>query len=183
MATMLIKIQPEATGWHENIRCEAPWLTDGWAVVPAALEATVCSGGGVVDFQLQYGSAEEYPEVVDRRTEERGQLYPVAADMTLGTYLAPEPPAPPTEEELAEMARSRRDQLLAQTDWTQLMDAPVDRASQEALRQYRQALRDVPQQEAFPGQVVWPEQPDAGKAEPDPVDTAFDTLVGGEDHA
>jgi hypothetical protein len=37
--------------------------------------------------------------------------------------------------------RYQRDRLLAESDWTQVADAPVDR---EAWAQYRQALRDFP---------------------------------------
>ena len=54
---------------------------------------------------------------------------------------------------LIQRIRTKRDRLLQESDWTQLNDAPVDR---EAWAQYRQALRDLPQQEGFPGEVVWP---------------------------
>lgn len=40
-----------------------------------------------------------------------------------------------------ERMRNYRNRLLAQSDWTQLADAPVDR---EAWATYRQALRDFP---------------------------------------
>jgi hypothetical protein len=39
------------------------------------------------------------------------------------------------------MMRHHRDRLLAESDWTQLPDATVDR---EAWATYRQALRDFP---------------------------------------
>lgn len=52
--------------------------------------------------------------------------------------------------------RQRRDRLLAASDWTQVADAPVDAA---AWATYRQALRDVPQQEGFPDNIEWPEMP------------------------
>lgn len=81
----------------------------------------------------------------------------------------------PTADEI----RARRDKLLAETDWTQVLDAPIDTETREAYRAYRQALRDVTEQEGFPTAVVWPELPDVGKADPDPVDTAFDVLTGG----
>lgn len=86
---------------------------------------------------------------------------------------------PETEEEI----RTQRDKLLAETDWTQTLDAPIDAASRDAYRVYRQALRDVPEQEGFPANVVWPELPAVVKADPDPVDTAFDMLVGGDGNA
>ena len=52
--------------------------------------------------------------------------------------------------------RSLRNSLLAQCDWTQLPDSGVDK---QAWAEYRQELRDVPNQQGFPWQVVWPEKP------------------------
>lgn len=52
--------------------------------------------------------------------------------------------------------RNKRNQLLTATDWTQVADAPIDKA---AWATYRQALRDIPQQEGFPDNVVWPVAP------------------------
>ena len=80
----------------------------------------------------------------------------------------------------AEEARTQRDKLLAATDWTQVLDAPIDAATRESYRAYRQALRDIPQQEEFPDTITWPELPSVTKADPDPVDTAVDTLLGGD---
>ena len=56
----------------------------------------------------------------------------------------------------ADEVRAERDALLAETDWTQVADAPVD--AQE-WADYRQALRDIPQQSGFPGDIVWPSKP------------------------
>jgi hypothetical protein len=52
--------------------------------------------------------------------------------------------------------RQRRDALLYATDWTQVPDAPVDRAAWAA---YRQALRDLPDNTVDPLNPVWPEPP------------------------
>ncbi|MCJ2165535.1 MULTISPECIES: tail fiber assembly protein [unclassified Pseudodesulfovibrio] len=57
----------------------------------------------------------------------------------------------------AGQVRAERDRLLAGCDWTQVADAPVD---QTAWAAYRQALRDVPEQEGFPGAVEWPGVPE-----------------------
>lgn len=65
-------------------------------------------------------------------------------------------PEPLPESQAAENIRAERDQRLAQTDWTQVADAPVD---QQSWADYRQALRDVPSQAGFPYSVVWPETP------------------------
>ena len=60
------------------------------------------------------------------------------------------------DEAAAQAIRYNRDRLLAASDWTQVADAPVDVA---AWATYRQALRDVPQQEGFPDNITWPEMP------------------------
>ena len=53
--------------------------------------------------------------------------------------------------------RSERSRRLAESDWTQVEDSPVDKAAWAA---YRQALRDVPTQAGFPWDVAWPAQPE-----------------------
>jgi hypothetical protein len=53
--------------------------------------------------------------------------------------------------------RSERDGLLAATDWW----AVSDRAMSADETNYRQALRDVPQNFASPADVVWPTKPGA----------------------
>jgi hypothetical protein len=53
-------------------------------------------------------------------------------------------------------ARKRRNKLLSASDWTQVADAPVDKA---AWATYRQELRDISAQAGFPATVVWPTQP------------------------
>lgn len=60
------------------------------------------------------------------------------------------------EERVAARVRESRNNKLAQSDWTQVADAPVDQA---AWATYRQALRDIPSQAGFPNEVVWPIEP------------------------
>jgi hypothetical protein len=57
----------------------------------------------------------------------------------------------------AAQVRAERNGLLTASDWTQVADAPVDKA---AWATYRQALRDVTGQEGFPWTIVWPTQPE-----------------------
>ena len=71
--------------------------------------------------------------------------------------LVVEPDPGPSEEQLAAEARSERDRLLKESDWTQVPDAPVDH---QAWAEYRQALRDVPQQTGFPTDINWPTKPE-----------------------
>lgn len=51
--------------------------------------------------------------------------------------------------------RSKRDQMLLRCDWSQLPD--VSDTIRDKYIQYRQALRDVPNQSGFPYNVTWPE--------------------------
>lgn len=66
-------------------------------------------------------------------------------------------PSAPAPSNAAEEARARRNQLLILSDWTQLPDVPETLRSKWA--EYRQALRNVPQQAKFPDKVKWPEAP------------------------
>jgi hypothetical protein len=59
-----------------------------------------------------------------------------------------------TEEEIADIY-IERDRRLYATD----RYAVTDRVLSDAMRAYRQALRDIPQQAGFPDNVIWPEEP------------------------
>lgn len=55
--------------------------------------------------------------------------------------------------------RRQRNQLLTQSDWTQLADVPLTQEQKNAWAVYRQALRDVPSSFSTLEDVVWPETP------------------------
>jgi hypothetical protein len=61
------------------------------------------------------------------------------------------------QEEAETNVRNSRNGLLSESDWTQVADAPVDKAMWGT---YRQFLRDVTVQEGFPYNVIWPTQPE-----------------------
>lgn len=58
--------------------------------------------------------------------------------------------------EQAKAIRSQRTDKLKDSDWTQVADAPVDKA---AWATYRQALRDITAQPGFPWDTQWPDAP------------------------
>ena len=61
--------------------------------------------------------------------------------------------------EWATKARSLRDGLLADTDWWVTKAAEVGEPLSEDKHNYRQALRDIPNQEGFPYNIEWPMKP------------------------
>lgn len=79
-------------------------------------------------------------------------------DAAKGAASAYAPPPPPSAAIMAENVRQQRNTLLSDSDWTQMPDAPVDKAAWAA---YRQALRDIPNQAGFPQDVTWPDKPDS----------------------
>lgn len=60
--------------------------------------------------------------------------------------------------------RARRDALLAASDWTQNSDAPLTVTQRQAWGDYRQDLRDLPQQFTSADAVEWPTTPDFSAA-------------------
>ncbi len=89
-----------------------------------------------------------------------GDLGPLPAG---AVTVRPEKPAP-TEAELFQQLRAERDRRIAATDYLLMQDYPLDDTRKEAVRLYRQSLRDLPSQEGAPwdggGEATpWPELP------------------------
>lgn len=90
------------------------------------------------------GGPEDYP-------------FTVIGDYTISENPADAPPPFVDTAQLEEDARSERNRLLSESDWTQVADVP--QATKDKWAPYRQALRDVPQQAGFPDSIVWPTKP------------------------
>ena len=60
-------------------------------------------------------------------------------------------------DKLFKRIRKWRDAELVKSDWTQILDAPVDKA---AWATYRQALRDLPASNADPFKIELPNAPE-----------------------
>ena len=76
-----------------------------------------------------------------------------------GDYYEAVPVPEPTVQELAYMVRSQRDAKLSDTDYLVVPDYPISPEDLEAVKVYRQALRDIPEQSGFPKNVQWPVEP------------------------
>ena len=78
------------------------------------------------------------------------------------TYLKGYAPKKSEEQKLNELAteiRSKRNLLLAETDYLLMPDYPISEEYLEKVKEYRQQLRDITEQENFPTIVVFPEFP------------------------
>ena len=60
------------------------------------------------------------------------------------------------KEKVGNEIKAWRNEQLEKTDFTQQVDAPFTEEEKAKYREYRQALRNIPQQEGFPYDVVIP---------------------------
>ena len=65
----------------------------------------------------------------------------------------------PTDEELAQQIRAKRNGSLNQTDYLMMPDYPISDDKRKLIAEYRQALRDITEQDGFPRAITWPEKP------------------------
>jgi hypothetical protein len=55
--------------------------------------------------------------------------------------------------------RETRNELIAQSDWRVTFALERSEPLDPNWAEYRQALRDIPQQDGFPNSIEWPEEP------------------------
>lgn len=63
-------------------------------------------------------------------------------------------------DDAAKAVRKRRNELIAATDYLMIPDYPITDSAREAVSRYRQQLRDIPEQDGFPFDVVFPDKPE-----------------------
>ena len=126
------------------------WLNAHGADV--VLEGPQATGGTVYQFSQRQGV-----EQVDGKWYTKYVLGPVFTDNQQSTAAEQEAAYRATKDaEQAANVRHTRNEKLKACDWTQVADAPVDKA---VWAVYRQALRDVTAQAGFPWAVDWPVAP------------------------
>lgn len=110
------------------------------------------------------------PDAVEITVEERAAAL---AAMAPGKRIAAGPDgkpllvdALPTPAEAAALLRRRRDQLLRDSDRTQIPDFPISDEGRAAWAIYRQQLRDLPETITEPAAAVWPTPPAEEGAQP-----------------
>lgn len=135
-------------------------LTEEWLAangVDPVFEGPQATGGTVYQYS-QYAGLQQ----IDGKWYTKYILGPVFTDTTAedgSVTTAAENEAAykaMKDAEQAKAVRQQRGEKLKETDWTQVADAPVDKASWAA---YRQALRDITAQAGFPWTIDWPVAP------------------------
>lgn len=102
---------------------------------------------GIIVNTIEVDSLDVMPNLIEATEGAVGWSY------SNGVFAAPVI----SDEEVAKPLREKRNFLLSESDWTQVADAPVDKA---AWATYRQELRDITSQEGFPHEVNWPTKPE-----------------------
>ena len=84
------------------------------------------------------------------------------SDLNGWTYLKGYAPKKSEEQKLNKLAteiRSKRNLLLAETDYLLMPDYPISQEHLEKVKEYRQQLRDITKQDEFPKNVTFPDFP------------------------
>lgn len=106
-------------------------------------------------------SADEVERIFGNKACQASPLTTVVSDD--GTEIVSFTPLPEREksdDELAAEIRAARDVLLTETDHLVMPDYPISEEDLSLVKAYRQALRDITEQEGFPRSVEWPEKPE-----------------------
>ena len=67
---------------------------------------------------------------------------------------------PLPQAQVEQTMRAERDRLLAETDWVVAKAYELQQSVPDGWADYRQKLRDVPTQQGFPYDIIWPTQPE-----------------------
>lgn len=141
-------------------------VNSGWDEIPYP-----SSAAELVGVQISHTSRTAHDnkmrQILQQLVAAEPELYKeVAVNDEIGNKIATtveEIPQPTEEEKRAKKeaeVRAKRDYLISQTDYLLQPDYPISDADLAKIKEYRQALRDVPSQEGFPDNVVWPEGPE-----------------------
>ena len=116
--------------------------------------------GVVVSHQSQTPRDIEMRSLIQKFSQEEGYREKRGEDLSWSLEKIPEKTEEEKLTEAKQSVRSKRDRLIADTDYLLTPDYPISPDELEVVKAYRTALRDVPQREGFPYDVVWPELPE-----------------------
>ena len=155
-----LKTQGEVRSMHSNTSLPRVWDADTCAFLgidpvlaapkpePSAAYKQVGRNGAVQDANGNWVEAYTETDMFADTTEDGVTTTKAEHEAAYQARL---------DADAASSVRSTRDAKLAETDWTQVADAPI---SQEDWAAYRALLRSIPEQEGFPNEVTWPVEPE-----------------------
>lgn len=143
---------------NKHISLPSAW-TDATLEALNVARVTAVSAPDVGEFQVAVKDGVEQvdgewrdkwvaKEMFSEYTDEEGNV--VTVDDQKAQYTTQK------NDDLADQARTKRNALLAETDFYALSDVTMS----AEMTTYRQALRDVPEQTDFPGTINWPTKPE-----------------------
>lgn len=115
--------------------------------------------GVVVSHQSQTPRDIEMRSLIQKFSQEEGYRERRGENQSWAVEKIPEKTEAEKREDAEKSVRAKRDSLISETDYLLASDYPISAEDLEAVKVYRQALRDVPQQAGFPFDVVWPDLP------------------------
>lgn len=101
----------------------------------------------------------EMRELVKKFAQTEGYREKRGEDLSWSIEKIPELTPEEKRAQAESQVRVKRDALISHTDYLLTPDYPITPEDMLAVKEYRTALRDVPQQDGFPFEVVWPELP------------------------
>ena len=131
---------------------------EGWVTEPKPTCAADLVGV-VVSHQSQMPRDIEMRSLIQKFSQEEGYRERRGEDLSWAVEKIPEKTEAEKREDAEKSVRAKRDSMISETDYLLASDYPISAEDLEAVKVYRQALRDVPQQEGFPFDVVWPDLP------------------------
>lgn len=111
---------------------------------------------------IQIDDGELIPFYVSLEIEDDSEIYKFIKTRIDSGELIPNEPEIDLNSLASEM-RAKRNNILSDTDYLIQPDYPISDADREAVKAYRQALRDITKQDGFPRNVVWPDKPEVVK--------------------
>lgn len=157
-ATGQVLLEHEWTKWVAKTygRSVGPLSTEAIEMFDSdpVFEGPQATGGTVYQYSMRQGVEQQS----DGKWYTKYVLGPIFTDTDEATAAEQEAAYKAMKDaEQAKSVRDTRTRRLADSDWTQLADAPVDKA---VWATYRQALRDITTQTGFPWAITWPTQPE-----------------------
>lgn len=140
-------------------------INSGWDSIPYPVSAVDFSGieiphqSRTLHNQILRTLLREFVKNESKKFREKSINNEAGELIAITVEAIPEPTAAELKAQKASASRSTRDYYLSLTDHLVAADYPISEEQRAEIKTYRQELRDIPQAENFPEDIVWPEPP------------------------